>query len=114
VCDEPDCSPYVIVDDRNTSIGYIEIPVDLQWGIKLPLLRPYISLTPYASYAVNSDVSMSDIKKWDAGVGIGAGVDVWKFQLSVKYFWGFGKISNLHNSPPVQNRNLMLSFGIFL
>jgi hypothetical protein len=101
-----------IVVPTDASISYIEIPVDLQWGIKLPLLRPYLSLTPYASYMISSDVSMDNIKNWDAGIGLGAGIDVWKLQLSVKYLWGFG---NLSESPySIKNRNVMLSLGIFL
>jgi len=105
---------HIIVKDKNTSIGYIEVPVDLQWGLKLPLLRPYISLTPYMSYALNSGISMGDIRKWDGGIGLGAGIDIWKLQVSVRYFWGFGKVSNISGSPSVQNRNVMLSFGVFL
>ncbi|MCL2098502.1 MAG: PorT family protein [Bacteroidales bacterium] len=96
------------------SSGYVEIPVDLQWGFKLPLLRPYLSLTPYMSYAVNSNMPMTDINKWDGGIGVGAGIDIWKLQLSIKYFWGFGKVTDLLGSPSPQNRNLMLSLGIFL
>jgi hypothetical protein len=99
---------------KGISIGYVELPVDLQWGIKLPLLRPYLSLTPYASYAINSDTSIDDIKKWDGGIGVGAGIDIWKLQLSVKYFWGFGNVTESFGSPSVQNRNIMVSLGIFL
>lgn len=96
----------------NSAIGYIEIPVDLQWGIKLALVRPYFSLTPYMSYAVNSTAPIDNIKNWDGGIGVGAGIDVWKLQVSLKYLWGFGNINVA--GPSVQNRNLMLSFGFFL
>ena len=103
-----------VVSSPSPVINYIEMPVDLQWGIKLPLLRPYLSLTPYASYAINSDPSIDDIKKWDSGIGVGAGIDIWKLQLSVKYFWGFGNVTESFGSPSVQNRNIMVSLGIFL
>lgn len=100
------------------SVNYIEIPIDLQWGIKLPLVRPYLSLTPYASYMTNSSFAMKDVNKWDGGVGVGAGVDVWKFQLAIKYFWGFDKVSDLYLydsfSFSPKNRNIMLSLGVFL
>ena len=94
------------------SFDYIEIPVDLQWGIKLPLVRPFVSLTPYISYAIGSDFPMSKVNNWDGGIGLGAGVDIWKLQVSLKYCWGFGKVSDLtFNST---NRNIMLSLGFFL
>jgi len=99
---------------KGTSVGYIEIPVDLQWGIKLPLLRPYLTLTPYASYAVNNNISGADINKWDGGVGAGVGVDIWKFQVSVKYFFGFSNVAKHSGDSSTQNRNLMFSLGIFL
>jgi len=98
------------------TMGYIEIPVELQWGIKLPLIRPYISLAPYLSYAVNDNISVMTLKKWDKGIGIGAGVDIWKLQVSVKYVWGFGELNSQRNSgdPSAKNRNVMLSVGLFL
>jgi len=99
---------------EDSSVGYIEIPVDLQWGIKLPLLRPYVSVTPYASYRTNSNNSALDANSWDGGIGLGAGVDVWKFQVALKYMWGFGNVSGISGMPSVHNRNIMLSLGIFL
>jgi len=105
--------------DEN-AIGYIEIPVDLQWGIKLPMVRPYVSLTPYISYAVNSSLPIERLQNWDGGIGVGVGLDFWKLQVSLKYFWGFGNVLNYMSSdvefdlPSVQNRNLMLSLGFFL
>jgi len=107
--------PQLLSKKRSFSVGYIELPIDLQWGIKLPLLRPYLSLTPYVGYAVNSGgVLRRHINEWDGGVGIGAGVDIWKLQVSVKYFFGFGKVSELFRDSSMQNRNLMFSLGIFL
>ncbi|MDR0295217.1 MAG: PorT family protein [Prevotellaceae bacterium] len=110
----PTIDPHPPLSRANHSIGYIELPIDLQWGVKLPLLRPYLSLTPYVGYAVNNGTPMVDINKWDGGVGVGAGVDIWKLQVSVKYFWGFGEVSKYFVDGPVKNRNLMLSLGLFL
>lgn len=100
------------------SIGYLEIPVDLQWGISIPLplvkLRPYVSLTPYASYRVSSGNDMAELNNWDGGIGLGAGLDVWKLQVALKYMWGFGSVTDINAGSKVQNRNVMLSLGFFL
>ncbi len=100
------------------TIGYIEVPVDLQWGFKIAMFRPYVSLTPYVGYAVNSGDALS-INNWDGGIGIGAGVDIWKLQVAVKYMWGLGKVvdiqpSNFNPEITAQNRNVMISLGFFL
>lgn len=39
-----------------------------------------------------ADKLNDNLKKVEYGLGLGAGVDVWRLQLSVKYFWNFGKI----------------------
>ena len=50
----------------NTSVGFIELPVNIQWGPDLVLFR------------------------WEYGIGLGVGIEVWKFQLSGRYCWSFG------------------------
>lgn len=104
---------------ENGTIGYVEVPVDLQWGFKIAMFRPYVSLTPYVSYKTNSSDSFTDLNSWDGGIGLGAGVDVWKLQVSVKYMWGLGKVmditpSQLTSDLTAKNRNIMLSLGFFL
>ena len=34
--------------------GYVEVPVSLQWGPDLLVLRPYVELVPFVGYAVNN------------------------------------------------------------
>ena len=102
------------------TIGYVEIPVDVQWGITLPFVRPYVSVTPYVSYKTNNSEKLTNLNSWDGGIGVGAGVDVWKLQVAVKYMWGLGKavdaVSNIPNgsSFSAKNRNIMVSVGFFL
>ncbi len=107
--------PELLYSSKGSSSGtldYLEIPVDLQWGYQIAMVRPYLSLTPYVSYAINSNRSLDEIQNWDGGLGIGIGIDFWKLQFSVKYLWGFGNVSNMGTS--VQNRNAMISLGFFL
>lgn len=86
------------------NVGFIELPVNIQWGPDLVLFRPYLSLTPYIGYAVNNNVSIGNlsyknswdyINRFEYGLGLGVGVEIWKFQLSGKYCWSFGDLGDL-------------------
>lgn len=85
-----------------TNLGYIELPVQLQWGLDLVLLRPYVFAEPFIGYAVNWKASEDhtsissglDLKKlksrMEYGMSVGGGVEIYKrVQLSVKYYWNF-------------------------
>lgn len=85
-----------------TDIGYVELPVQLQWGLDLMLLRPYIFAEPFIGYAVNwkaseDHTSLSgdlDLNKLNSrleyGMSLGGGLEIFKrVQLSLKYFWNF-------------------------
>jgi len=55
--------------------------------------------SPYVSYAVGKGESFEtaewdDINRFDYGYGIGAGIDIWKLQVSGKYNWGLGKLQS--------------------
>ena len=71
----------------------------MQWGLDLLAFRPYVlagafrGLPPRTSTKGEvADKLKDNLKKVEYGLGVGAGVDVWRLQLSVKYFWNFGKI----------------------
>ena len=85
-------------------IGYLEIPLQLQWGLDLRIIRPYVYAEPFIGYGIRnefSSTSASGVKitsknDWDVvnrleyGLGIGAGVELFSFlQVSAKYFWNF-------------------------
>lgn len=84
----------------DASVGYVELPVQLQWGPDLLLFRPYVLAEPFVGYRINyktdGPIGQQDfgdaMKKVEYGLGVGAGIDVWKFQLSAKWFWNFGGI----------------------
>ena len=82
-----------------TKVGYLEVPVQVQWGLDLLAFRPYVFAEPFVGFRVGQNTKgevagtlKDDLKKVEYGLGLGAGVDVWRLQLSVKYFWNFGKI----------------------
>lgn len=81
--------------------GYVEIPVSLQWGPDLLVMRPYFELVPFVGYAVNNRYRQDDLsakndwaglQRWEYGLGLGAGVEVWHFQISARYNWNFGSM----------------------
>ena len=81
--------------------GYVEVPVSLQWGPDLLVMRPYFELVPFVGYAVNNRYRQDDLsakndwaglQRWEYGLGLGAGVEVWHFQISARYNWNFGSM----------------------
>ena len=83
--------------------GYIEVPVQLQLGLKLGVARIYGFAEPFIGYAITNSATLggTDLKaNWENvknrleyGVGLGAGVELIKHvQVSVKYFWNMGEM----------------------
>lgn len=94
----------------NGRIGYVQIPVQLQFGIDLVILRPFVFAEPFIGYAVHNSFSVNTpiggitpfknewegINRFEYGLGVGGGLDITRhFQLSVKYYWNFN--SNFNN-----------------
>jgi hypothetical protein len=105
---------------KKLRLNYIEVPINLQWGIQLGKVRPYAELSPYFSYLVGSNKSLDELNSWDGGLGLGAGIDIWKLQISCKYVWGFGKVGDIKDDNngevigSVKNRGIQISLGYFL
>ena len=78
------------VDNKSNSIHYFEVPINAIWSFNLLIVRPYLMAGPYFSYAVNSKGGVFDSKldKFDWGIGLGGGVEIWKLQLGARYSWG--------------------------
>lgn len=85
-------------------MDYITLPVNIQLGIDLLLLRPFIFVSPYISYAVGKGGGFLEISQWDDinrfnyGVGAGVGLDIWKLQIVGKYNWDLGKLMSSQNN----------------
>lgn len=92
-----------LANSFETKVGYIEVPVQIQWGPDLMICRPYVFAEPFVGYALNLKVNdandvINDFKelnmnRFEYGAGLGVGLEIWKFQLSAKYFWNFGEIT---------------------
>ena len=82
--------------------GYLELPVQVQWGPDMQGFRPFVFAEPFLGYALSNSVHVEDSieKTWDNlrsrleyGVGLGAGLEFFdRLQLSVRYFWNMGYV----------------------
>ncbi|MBE6242523.1 MAG: PorT family protein [Bacteroidales bacterium] len=94
-----------ITNEIAQNMGFIELPVSVQWGPDLLVFRPFLDVTPYIGYALSNKVttSLADFKfsswqgkeRFEYGLGIGAGINVWKLQLIARYNWNFGSLYNV-------------------
>ena len=85
-------------DSYGFRMDYIEIPLNVQWGINILFLRPYVFAAPYIRYAVSKGdllehVEWQDLNRLDYGLSLGAGLEIWKLQVSGKYSWSFGQLA---------------------
>ena len=85
------------------SVGYLELMASVQWGIDLILFRPFLEVSPFAGYGLNSwghlgDIWSRDGGRWEYGAGVGGGLQVWRFQINARYNWTFGEILPLSKS----------------
>lgn len=101
------------VNSETNRIHYFEVPVNVLWKFNLVVVRPYLQAGPYFSYAVDSKGGLfhAHVNKFDWGVGLGAGVELWKLQLSGRYAWGMQNISKENNFKLRNNTfNVSLAF----
>lgn len=96
--------------------GFIELPVAIQWGLDLLVLRPFVEVAPYVGYAVNSYQTEGGnlMNRFQYGAGVGGGIEVWKFQISCRYNWNISNIfrdgSFADVKPQYRGVNLSLAF----
>ena len=98
---------YSVIDDLSVvqKVGSINLPVSVQWGPDLLIARPFLDVTPYVGYSLSNkmEAGIADIIKnegkldnaFEYGVGVGAGINIWKLQLIARYNWNFGTLGKL-------------------
>lgn len=92
---------YSAVVDDAIKFHYLELPVNVQWGVDLIVARPFILVSPYVGYCLKGESNefgkIEDLKnRLEYGLGVGAGISIWKVQISAKYSWNFGNVANLN------------------
>ena len=114
--------PSLIYTQKNANVtesiaqnmGYVELPVSVQWGPDLLLFRPFVDFSPYLGYAVSNKTYVADNivvsderwlgkERFEYGLGIGGGINVWKLQVIAKYNWNFGSIYNVEGWDDIKN-----------
>lgn len=96
---------------EKVSMGYLELMASVQWGIDLIVARPFLDVSPFVGYALNGGGAVKDIwtsdavNKLDCGVGLGAGIDIWKLQVVCRYNWNFGNL--IKSVDTVENGNTL-------
>lgn len=105
----------VSVVNLSYTMNNIEVPLNFQWGYQMDPamnLRPFIQFGPYASYALKRSVTAGvlgfeteidlteseydGMKKFDYGLSVGAGLDIWKVQVMFRYNWGMANVFDLN------------------
>lgn len=92
------------VGDGRYAMKFMQLPVSIQYGPNLVVARPFVQVVPYINYALgkSSNVgSWDDINRFGYGIGLGAGVDVWKLQFNARYNWDFSKVGDGEKGIPV-------------
>ena len=91
--------------DFNIRMSYLELPVSLQWGPDLLVFRPFLDVTPYIGYAIGNRMSAAGVEvegrnqwaglnRFEYGIGLGIGLEIWRFQVIGRYNWNLGPLSN--------------------
>ena len=77
--------------------------INIQWGPDLLIARPFIFASPFLGYNLGTkfskETSLADtinknFHRFEYGLGLGLGINVWKLQITGKYNWNFGRITN--------------------
>lgn len=99
------------------SVGYLELLASVQWGIDLILFRPYLEVSPFVGYGLNkwsgNKTVWDAMNKLDYGVGVGGGLQVWRFQVAARYNWSFGQAFTAQKTGNVDFNGVTLSLTYF-
>lgn len=117
---------YKFSDVKNMNLGYLEVPLNVQWGPDLLIARPFIFAGPYVGLKVSNQFRGSDwtatdmetikngLNKAEWGLGAGLGINIFKFQITGKYNWNFGSIADTKQMPDLAStpRTFEISVGL--
>jgi opacity protein-like surface antigen len=107
----------------DNSLTYLELPINLQYGLDMNGFYPYAMFGPYFTYNMgfgngkNQVLTKEHTKRVDYGLGLGAGVDVWQLQFAFRYAFGLRDLSteDLRGNPSFAIESLKsrkLSFSV--
>lgn len=113
-------------DAKDMNLGYLEVPFNVQWGPDLLIARPFIFAGPYVGLKVSNqfrgnnwkdtdkETIIEGLNKAEWGLGIGLGVNIFRFQVAGKYNWNFGSIADTKELPTLDGRPRTFEFSVGL
>lgn len=99
-----------LADAQNMNLGYVEVPLNVQWGPDLVIARPFIFAGPYFGFKVSNqfrgdkwtdtdkETVIKGLHKGEWGLGVGLGLNFLKFQVTGKYNWNFGALADVKDA----------------
>ena len=94
-------------DNRTFRQQFLQLPVSIQYGIDLGLVHPYVQAVPYINYLLDGKITgynWKDSHRFTYGIGVGAGLELWKLQLNVRYNWDISKVGGKQSRDPLYER----------
>ena len=88
-------------DGANLRLSHLEVPLNVQWGPDLLIARPFVFAGPFVGYNFKpsgkgiSEEEVNALRRFEWGVGIGLGINIWKLQVAGKYNWNFGSFADV-------------------
>lgn len=89
-------------------VNTINVPIAIQWGPDLGFCRVFVEVVPFFDFNLSGTMGETKVNDYinlfQFGTGVGAGIDVWRFQLSARYNWNFGNWQkNVSEGYPFKN-----------
>ena len=106
---------------NTTTINQLQLPINLKYNLGLDNLRLFITTGPYIGYGLSAkreisgentsvDLYNENLKRFDFGVGIGAGINLRHFIFGINYQHGIINLSKIYDIK-YKMRTLQLSLG---
>jgi opacity protein-like surface antigen len=108
--------------DASFRVNYIQVPVLLKFAFDTPGVKPNVFFGPYAGFNVKYEIKNSDgainlddqAKDTDFGVVVGAGVDINRFSIGLRYTAGLTNVANDNFNDEAKNGAFGLTVGVHL
>ena len=98
--------------EGTSKMSYFQVPVNLLCKFNFVVLKIFASGGAYFGYMIDEN-DISSLKKTNWGVSVGAGAELWKFQVNARYNWALQNISDVHNIT-LKNNKFNVSVAIFI
>ncbi len=106
--------------DLKMNINYLQIPVLVKFGFPTPVVKPNVYFGPYYGRKLNANVKNSPlssvfndmINASDFGVVVGAGVNITKLRLDLRYTAGLTEVYDSNLNVDAKNGAFALTVGV--